>query len=339
MCKLGRITGVLWVLLAAATARGAAADTRPAGGPATAAASGTATSRPAKLGPGNQIRTVRVDGKDRTYLVHVPPTYDPHKPTPVVVILHGAWANGAVQAAFSGMNPKADSAGFLAVYPNGWGIGSAMLFFNAWAPPGANGQPPDDVKFVATLLDDLAGAANVDPRRVYATGMSNGGMMCYRLAAELSDRIAAIAAVSGTQCIPKASPARPVPVLHFHGTADTIVPLSGPPPRTPKFLTYKPVDETMRIWAKLDGCPEEPKVTDLPDTAHDGTTVVKKVYGPGKDGSEVVLYLIHGAGHTWPGKNPVVQFLGKSTKNISANDLIWEFFQNHPMPAAATGSR
>ena len=109
----------------------------PAGGPATAAATG-----PAKLGPGNHVRTVRVDGKDRTYLVHVPPKYDPHKPTPVVVNLHGAYANGAIQAVFSGMNPKADSAGFIAVYPNGWGIGNTMLFFNAWAPRPPTAGPP-----------------------------------------------------------------------------------------------------------------------------------------------------------------------------------------------------
>jgi polyhydroxybutyrate depolymerase len=158
-------------------------------------------------------------------------------------------------------------------------------------------------------------------------------MMVYRLAAELSDRIAAIAPVSGTLCVEQPNPKRPVPVIHFHGAADTIVPFNGPNGRTPRFLKFQSVDSTVRTWAKLDGCPEEPKITKLPDTAKDGTTVTRKVYGPGKEGAEVVLYVIEGGGHTWPGQEPMVGFLGKSTKNISANDLIWEFFQKHPMKA------
>ena len=190
---------------------------------------------------------------------------------------------------------------------------------------------PDDVKFVSMLLDDLATVVNVDPKRVYATGMSNGGMMCYRLAAELSDRIAAIAPVSGTMAIPDYKPKRPVPVMHFHGTADTIVPFSGPSGRTPKFLTFKSVEETIRLCAEANGCPETPTVTDLPDDIEDGTTVKQKTFGPGTDGAEVVLVEIEGGGHTWPGQEPPVRFIGKSTKDISANDLMWEFFQKHPM--------
>jgi polyhydroxybutyrate depolymerase len=282
---------------------------------------------------GNRVRTLEVDGNARTYLVHLPPKFDGKKPAPVVLIFHGAWANAAIQAAFSGMSKKADIAGFVAVYPNGLG-GT----FNAWAKPSATGRPADDVKFVSRLLDDLATFINVDAKRVYATGMSNGGMMCYRLAAELSDRIAAVAPVAGTLCIDKPSPTRPVPVIHFHGTADTLVPFNGPDQRTPKFLNFKSVEDTVRTWVDLNGCPEKPETTNLSDTAKDGTTVTRKVYGPGKDGAEVILYVIEGGGHTWPGQNPIVGFLGKSTGDIVANDLIWEFFQKHPMKAAPAGA-
>jgi polyhydroxybutyrate depolymerase len=161
--------------------------------------------------------------------------------------------------------------------------------------------------------------------------MSNGGMMCYRLAAELSDRIAAIAPVAGTMAIDNYNPKRPVSVMHFHGTADKMVPFGGPSGRTPKFLGFKSVEDTIKICAKANGCPEKPGVVTLPDKAGDGTPITKKTYGPGKDGSEVVLFTIEGGGHTWPGQQPPVGFIGKSTKNISANDLIWEFFGKHPM--------
>ena len=282
--------------------------------------------------PGSDvIRSLRVDGRTRSYLVHLPTGYDPAQKTPVVLIFHGAYTNATVMVNFSGLNVKSDAAGFIAAYPNGLGIGDGMLFFNAWSPPSKDG-PADDVAFTAAVIDDLSTVANVDSKRVFATGMSNGGMMCYRLAAELSDRIAAIAPVSGTVCIPDAHPKRPVPVAHFHGTADDIVPFAGSPgKRTPKFLKFKSVDGSVKMWADLDGCPIQAKVTELPDTAHDGTQVEKKVYGPGKDGAEVVLYSISGAGHTWPGKPSPLKMLGSSTLNISANDLMWDFFCQHPM--------
>jgi hypothetical protein len=126
--------------------------------------------------------------------------------------------------------------------------------------------------------------------------------------------------------------------MHFHGTADTFVPFNGPDVRTPKFMNMKSVEDSVRMWVNLDGCPEKPETTKLPDTAKDGTTVTRKVYGPGKDGAEVILYVIEGGGHTWPGQNPIVGFLGKSTGNIVANDLIWEFFEKHPMKAVPAGT-
>jgi polyhydroxybutyrate depolymerase len=250
---------------------------------------------------------------------------------PVVLVLHGAATNGAITVFFTGMNQKADDAGFVAVYPNGTGLAGLMLTWNAGRFGGGAGKKADDVAFIANVLDDLATVVNVDPKRVYATGMSNGGMMCYRLAAELSDRIAAIAPVAGTMAIDNYNPKRPVPVIHFHGAADKIVPLAGPGGRTPKFIGFKSVEDSIRTCIKANGCPEEPRTEELPDKVGDGTTVTKKTYGPGKDGAEVVLFVIEGGGHTWPGQQPSVGFIGKSTKNISANDLIWEFFEKHPM--------
>jgi polyhydroxybutyrate depolymerase len=281
-----------------------------------------------RLAPGDYVRKLPIGNLSRSYLVHIPARYDPRNPTPVVLALHSAAMNGASMARFCGLSEKADRAGFIVVYPNG--TGSTPLFLY-WDAGGVRGRVSDDVGYIARLLDDVATVVNVDPKRVFATGMSNGGMMCYRLAAELSDRIAAIAPVSGTMAIETCQPRRPVSVLHFHGTNDGLVLFGGPDDRIPKNLRFLSVDDATRAWAKTNGCPSTPLVARLPDSADDGLTVVRKTYGPGKEGSEVVLYVIEGGGHTWPGRDPLVPFLGKSTKDISANDLIWEFFEKHPM--------
>jgi polyhydroxybutyrate depolymerase len=165
---------------------------------------------------------------------------------------------------------------------------------------------------------------------IYACGMSNGGMMCYRLAAELSDRIAAIAPVAGTIAIEDSKPKRPVPVIHFHGTKDTFVPFLMAKGKTPAFMKFKGVEDSIQTWVKLNGCEQKPKTDTLSKEA-DEMKVTRKTYGGGKDESEVVLIVVEEGGHTWPGRQPPVGFVGRSTKNISANDLMWEFFQKHPM--------
>ncbi len=181
------------------------------------------------LQPGSHTRTVHVDGRERSYLVHVPPKYDSKRPTPVVLALHGAWTNGPITALYSGLNRTADEQNFIAVYPNGTGLRDTALFWNSGHldKPVFGIQLVDDVKFIGALLDDLGTVTNIDPKRVFATGISNGGMMCYRLAAEMSDRIAAIAPISGTLCLDDCHPKRPVSVLHFHGTQDKLVPYDG----------------------------------------------------------------------------------------------------------------
>ncbi len=283
------------------------------------------------LGPGDHARSLMIGKQKRTYLLHIPKKFNRETPASVVLALHGAMMDGSMMVLFSGLDATSEAKGFLIVYPDGSGVGP----FRTWNAGGVSGDMTarlaDDVTFVSRLLDDLRHVVKVDEKRVYACGISNGAMMCYRLAAELSDRIAAIAPVAGTMAIDAAMPTRPVSVIHFHGTADTIVPFGGPSSSTPKFLTFKSVDETIRIWGKIDRCPETPTAADLPNIVDDGTTVRKEVYGPGQDGAEVVLISIKGGGHTWPGRKPPVSFIGKSTLDISANDLIWDFFGKHPM--------
>src|SRR5262245_17756757 len=235
--------------------------------------------------------------------------------------------NGLMLSTYSGLNSKADEAGFVAVYPDGTGTTKVMLFWNAGTTRIKGLDQADDVAFTARLLDDLVGVINVDPRRVYATGLSNGGMLCYRLAAELSDRIAAIAPVAGTMAIDKAAPQRPVPVIHFHGTEDKLVRYEGPDGTDPRAATIKSVADTMRAWSRINDCAPEPDVAELPDTADDGTIVTRSTWANGRDGAAVILYTIRGGGHTWPGRPGRMEFLGRATSNISANDLLWEFFE------------
>jgi len=281
----------------------------------------------AKLPAGDHERSLISEGVPRSYWIHIPPGYDASKPTPVVLVLHSALMNGVSMARFCGMNEKADQARFIVVYPNGTG---PTPMFKYWDAGGVKVRDSDDVGFVAKVLDDLESIVHVDPKRVFATGMSNGGMMCYRLAAEMSHRIAAVAPVAGTMAIDECRPTRPVPVLHFHGTKDGLVLYNGPDARIPKNLKFLSVDDTVRIWVKLNGCPPTPSVDALP-SLKDRIPIRRTVYGPGADGAEVVLYAIEGGGHTWPGREPGLFFLGKSTKDVSANDVIWDFFQKHPM--------
>jgi polyhydroxybutyrate depolymerase len=284
----------------------------------------------AAIGLGDHTRTVMMGEQKRTYLVHIPKDYDPKKPASVVLALHGAAMNGSMMVWFSGLNKTSDKAGFIVVYPSGTGTGP-FLTWNAGGIKGrmAEGRA-DDVAFIGKLLDDLGTVVKVDEKRVYACGMSNGGMMSYRLAAELSDRIAAVAPVAGTIAIDESKPKRPVPVIHFHGSKDNMVPFEMAKGKAPAFMKLKGVEDSIQTWVKLNGCDEKPKTETLSKDSDD-MKVIRKTYGGGKDGSEVVLVVIEEGGHTWPGQQPPVSFIGRSTKNISANDLMWEFFQKHPM--------
>ena len=282
------------------------------------------------LHPGEN-HSINVGGLQRSYVVHVPKHGGKTSPMPVVLALHGATMNGPMMAWFTDLNHKADEAGFIAVYPNGTGKRSSFFWNGGKCCGSAVKENVDDVAFIDALLDDLMQKYGVDERRVYATGMSNGGIMVYRLAAELADRIAAIAPVAGSVATEIGDLKRPVSVLHFHGTKDEFLPFEGG--KGPKSITgthFLSIEKSVGLWVKANGCDEHPK-TEILSGNEDELTVTRTTYGPGKDGAQVVLVVIEGGGHTWPGKKSPAKILGKSALNISANNLIWEFFQKHPM--------
>jgi polyhydroxybutyrate depolymerase len=287
---------------------------------------------PDPLGPGDHARSLTVGNLSRSYLVHVPKTYDAATPTPVVLAFHGGGSNAEQMVRFCGLNETADKHGFVVVYPSGTGRLEKVLTFNGGNCCGyAMSNKIDDVAVTRALLDDLATVLKVDARRIFATGMSNGAIMSYRLGSELSDRIAAIAPVGGPMGTEKCNPTRPVPVIHFHGTNDEFAPFNGGKGKGVSGTDFYSVDHSIRSWVRANGCKDDPVTATIADKANDGTTATIKTFGDGKVGAEVVLVAIENAGHTWPGRQPLLKYLGTSTKNVSANEMMWEFFQKHPM--------
>ena len=271
-------------------------------------------------------RKLTSGGKDRTYLVHVPKGIDPKTPAPVVVAYHGAGMTGRIFRAVTGLDAHADEKRFVVVYPDGTG------FVPTW---NSGGIPfivnrSDDVAFTRDLLADLKAVTAVDPKRVYAAGFSNGGMMAYKLANELADTFAAVCAVGGTMTYDDPAPKRPVPVIHFHGTEDVFVPHVGAPGKSTKGPAYKSVEATAKAWAKTNGCPPDPAEAALPDLdPDDGCKVTRKTYGPGTGGAEVVVYTVAGGGHNWFGRPSLGGLTGRSTRDVDVNTLMWEFFEKH----------
>jgi polyhydroxybutyrate depolymerase len=283
------------------------------------------------LEPGFYKRAVVHDGQKRPYLLFLPKNYSAAKPTPVVLALHGATMNASIMAQYCGLNDKASEAGFMVVYPTGTGPAELLLTWNAGAFPGSlRGKKVDDVGYITKVLEDVAAVAHVDPKRTYATGLSNGAMMCYRLAAEMSERIAAIAPIAGTLALDEIKPKRPVPVCHFHGTEDSLVPFDGLGKKGTNLYKFASVPESVAAFVALNGCADKPIVQELP-AFEDKIKVSRQIYNGGKNQAEVILYLVHGGGHTWPGRDVAPAFLGRCARNISANDIMWDFFQRHPL--------
>lgn len=291
-----------------------------------------------KFPSGDHSFSIKVGSLERKYVVHVPPSYDGMKPFPAVIMFHGG--GGTAQAAMTetGWSAKAQEAGFLAVFPEAtppdmtkpgqfrtnpqtWNDGSGRFH--------SGRQDMDDVGFVSAMIDDLLSRFSVDEGRVYATGFSNGASMAFRVGAELSSRIAAIAPVSGHLWLTELKLERPVPLIYIFGMDDPLNPFEGGTIRLPWGVvsTRPPILDSVLRWAGALGCLLEPEVIH----EHNGVKGVR--YPHGKADCEVVFYTVDGLGHTWPGGVSLLpeSMVGKTSAKLKANDVIWEFFEGHPL--------
>ncbi len=267
------------------------------------------------------------DGVKRKYLLYVPTSYDPTKPTPLVISLHGFKDYPARQMRKSGWNVLAEQEGFIVVYPLGSNVPPAWQLYN-YKDPAAN--PTVDIRFISHLIDHLEQKYDIDPARIYANGLSNGGGMSQALACVLSERIAAIGSVVGAYFYPldTCQPTRPVPMIAFHGTADKLVSYTGGPSERFDY-PFPSIPEFMEKLAHRNGC------TTTPMEQMINSKVRSTSYSGGAGGADVVLYTIAGGEHAWPVGNRLPRWLaGNASVDINATRVMWEFFKTHPFNKA-----
>lgn len=308
-------------------------------GVAPVASAGCSAEAAASVQPGQEKITVTSGGTERWYLRRVPPAHDGVEPVPLVVDLHGYSEGAEIHVLLSALPSFGDEQGFITLTPQGQGAVAR------WDPSPTS----TDMVFLADMLDQAEAALCVDEARVFVTGLSNGAMMTSAVACALADRVAAVAPVAGITDIAGCAPARPVPLIAFHGTADPFLSYEGgfgpaavnlPAPdgsgQTLGDLGLGPgggggpsVEDVVAGWATRNGCDGEPEQEAV------AADVTELVY-PCPAGAEVELYRVEGGGHSWPGSEVSKQaesLLGPTTFSISANELMWKFFLDHPLPA------
>ena len=250
-----------------------------------------------------QSGSIQVGGETRTFIVHAPTGLSN---PPLVISMHGASGTGSQQQSMSGFDKIADREKFVVVYPDG--------ISNRWDITGTK-----DVNFILAIIDTMAARYQIDRNRVYATGFSMGGMLSYKLACTVADKIAAIGPCSGYMmgggggggC----SPSRPMPVMHIHGSVDDVVNFSG-------LASY------INGWVGKNGCPTTAQITKPYPESKSNSKVTKEYYGPCKEGSEIVVLTVEGMGHAYPGSF--------GSQDINASEEFWAFFKTHPGTASVS---
>ena len=256
----------------------------------------TATPTPAvseDCARGDYFDPIESGGQTRQYVLHVPATYKPEEPAALVLVFHGAGISAKRFVDYTRFSSVADREGFLTVYPQGQGQEEEPFWDTS---PGSR-----DVQFVRDLIDHLLRRCNVDPKRIYASGHSNGGGMVNRLACELADRLAAIGPVSGAYSSGGCSPSRPIPVFAIHGTEDRTV-------------SYHGIPEWAAAWGERNGCEPEPV-----EVVHN-VLISERQWTNCREGADVILYTIQDLGHDWI--HDIINF----------GQTIWDFFERHPLP-------
>jgi polyhydroxybutyrate depolymerase len=305
-------------------------------------------------GAGAVIFTLRSGGLERHYRLHVPPAASDGRPLPLVLNLHGATQNGWLEEVTTGMDANADRNGYLVAYPDGTRIAKVLTpdpiakqAQYGWNAGRCCGLPVtrhvDDVGFLLAVIADVARRTPVDLRRVYVTGISNGGMMAYAMAARASRQVAAVSSVSGQLELTSIHPSRPVPTMEFHSVDDPIARWDGVPNRNPRLRLS--VMEGIRRWVRADGCRTRPRVGTTVRGAvgsiSAGETATLIIYRHCRDHAQVSLWRFTGSGHVWPGSTlntgPPAQWVlagvGRGTVLVDADQTMWQFFRDHQLPA------
>jgi polyhydroxybutyrate depolymerase len=278
--------------------------------------------------PGDYDESLDIKGITRTYHLHIPAKWNPNEKSPLVLVFHGGGGNAKIGEMTSGFTKKSDAEGFVVVYPNGSGrLNDKLLTWNAGNCCGyAFDSKTDDISFVRALIDSLQERLNLNPKAIYATGMSNGGMLSHALGCELSDKLAAIAPVAGALNWENLKPSQPISVMIFHGSDDEHVMYEGGKPKVivdQHDRTDHSVAFAVSFWVNHDHCSSTPKRTETENYIFEN-------YSGGDAGTEVSLYTIKGGGHAWPGGIRGSPRGDHPTTAISATDLMWDFFKNHP---------
>lgn len=295
-----------------------------------------AKDQPVPVAPWDRVENVRLGGFNRRFIVHVPPGFDPKQKLAVVIMLHGAGGTGQQAMQQTGWDRKADQEDFIAVFPDGvpehpkqppsfllnpqtWNEGSGRH---------ASGKRnDDDIGFISYIIDTLQSHYGADPARIYVTGFSNGASMTFRVGAELSDKVAAIAPVAGHLFVHDHQLKRPLPTLYIIGRDDPLeLPKGGTFRVRGEEVVQPPIEQNLSQWRQLDRCDSKP-------TSDARTVGVERItFGDCANGAQVVEYFIDDMGHVWPGgiNRLPERLVGKPTDKLNATDVIWTFFKSNP---------
>ena len=271
-----------------------------------------------------------VDGNARSFIVYLPTGYNNAGEMPLIFSIHGGSGTPEGMINIANFKTIADRDKVVLVYPAG-----IQNNWNDGRPTTPNQLGINDVSFFNQMCDYMINNYSVDGTKIYATGISNGGFMSSRLGCELSNRIAAIAVdaatIEATTIAASCNPGRPVPAIYIHGTTDPLVPFTGGQMTAGGTAGGTVLSHFQAIdkWVTINGCNSTPTITDLPDIANDGTTIKKRVYSGGINGSEVVSYVVLNGGHTWPQGYQYLNeaIIGKTSQDINACEVIWTFFK------------
>jgi polyhydroxybutyrate depolymerase len=261
--------------------------------------------------------TIVSSGESREYLLHVPHDLDRTKPAALVISLHGAGGWPALQRDLSRWNDLADREGFIVVYPAGrQGPGARVWHLG----------DEREVRFIADLIDQLRREHDIDPRRIYANGLSNGGGMSFALSCRMPERLAAVGMVGAALLLESTwcQSTQPVPMIAVHGLRDKAAPYHGGTSwvATGPFSGFLPFGAD---WARRNGCAPDAQDVEI------GDGVTRREYSECTNDATVVLYTLRDGGHTWPGGTELPKwFLGETVDGFDATTEMWRFFEQHP---------